>query len=314
MSIENFFYKEQIVNINQRRIEQMTMEKRKSKNISRIKIFYMRLKRRKIAIISLIFCMFIVLVAIFAPWIAPHDPYKSNLRERFSPPSSSYFFGTDDLGRCLFSRVIYGARLSLTIGFVATFSAVIIGTILGLIAGGLGGRFGDIIMRATDIMMAFPYLLLILVLIAALGPGLRNCIIALTIWAIPHFIRLVYGSAISIRHMDFVIAATLIGEPKASIIFRYILPNITSPIIVQSTLYISRVIMGAAALGFLGLGVPPPHPEWGTLLVNAREYMRSYPYLLVFPSITLAIVTLSFNILGDNLRDILDTRIQDVVK
>ncbi len=292
----------------------MTEKERKSKKISHLKIFFSRLKRRKIAIITLAYCVFIVLVAIFAPWITPHDPYKSNLRERFSSPSRTYIFGTDDLGRCLFSRVIYGARFSLTIGFVATLIAVIIGTILGLIAGGLGGRVGDIIMRATDIMMAFPYFLLIVLLIAVLGPGLRNVIVALTIWAIPHFVRLVYASALSIRHLDFVMAAELIGESKANILMRYIFPNITSPIIVQSTLYISRIIMGGAALGFLGLGVPPPIPEWGALLINAREYMRIYPYLLFFPSIALGSVTLSFNILGDNLRDVLDVRIEDVVK
>lgn len=292
----------------------MTEKERKSKKTSHLKIFYSRLRRRKIAIISLVFCVFIVLVAIFAPWISSHDPYKANLRERFSPPSRTYIFGTDDLGRCLFSRVLFGARLSLTIGIVSTLIAMIIGSTLGLIAGGLESRLGGIIMRVTDIMMAFPYFLLIVLLIAVLGPGLKNVIIALSIWAIPHFVRLVYASALSIRHLDFVMAAELLGESKANILVRYIFPNITSPIIVQSTLYVSRVIMGGAALGFLGLGVPPPLPEWGALLINAREYMRDYPYLVFFPSIALASVTLSFNILGDNLRDVLDVRIEDVVR
>lgn len=292
----------------------MTEKERKSKKTSHLKIFYSKFKRRKIAIISLAFCVFIALVAIFAPWISPHDPYKINSRERFSPPSRTYIFGTDDLGRCLFSRVLYGARLSLTIGIGSTLIAMIIGSTLGLIAGSLGSRFGDIIMRATDILIAFPYFLLILLLITVLGTGLRNVIIALSIWATPHFIRLVYASALSIRHLDFVRAAELLGESKANILVRYILPNISSPIIVQSTLYISRVIMVGASLGFLGLGVPPPFPEWGVLLINAREYIRDYPYLIFFPSIALASVTLSFNILGDNIRDVLDVRIEDVVR
>ncbi len=285
-----------------------------ARRLDRISLIWRRLMRRPVAVVSLIICAIALLTCLLGPWITPHDPFGANVIERLQSPSLAHPFGKDELGRDVLSRIIYGARLTLALGAMSVGIAVVVGVILGLVSGGCGGLADSLIMRLADLALALPYFLLALTLVAALGPGYRNAVIAIGVWMIPHFTRLVRGQVLSLRESDFVQAANAIGETRASILFRYLLPNCLSPIIVQTTLYLPRAIMLGAALGFLGLSTQPPMPEWGVLLATAREYMITAPHVLIFPAVTLLIVALAFNLLGDVLRDILDPRLQDIVR
>ena len=270
--------------------------------------------RRPVAVISLIVCALALMVGVVGPWITPHDPFLVDILSRLEGPSLAHPFGKDQIGRDMLSRVIYGTRLTLTLGVISVGVAVIFGVILGLASGGYGGYVDTVIMRLADLMLALPYFLLALTLVAAMGPGYRNSVIAISIWMIPHFTRVVRGQVLSLRETEFVQAAHAIGETRRSIFFRYLLPNCLSPIIVQTTLYLPRAIMLGAALGFLGLSLQPPIPEWGVLIANSREYMVTAPHVLIYPALTLLMVSLAFNLLGDSLRDIFDPRLQDMVR
>ena len=246
--------------------------------------------------------------AIFAPLIAPHDPFKANLRQMLQTPSLAHPLGTDELGRDILSRIIYGSRISLTLGIVS----VGIGLIGGLPLGSIGAYYGGIadllIMRFIDILLAFPAILLAIVVVSVLGPGLYNAMIAVGISQLPIYARLIRSVVLAIKEKDFVEAARALGAGDAWILFRHIVPNAIGPIIVQATLNIASAILSAAALGFLGLGAQPPTPEWGTMLSKGRVYLRVAPHVTTFPGLAILLTVLGFNLLGDGLRDALDPR------
>lgn len=246
--------------------------------------------------------------AIFAPLIAPHDPFKANLRQMLQTPSLAHPLGTDELGRDILSRIIYGSRISLTLGIVS----VGIGLIGGLPLGSIGAYYGGIadllIMRFIDILLAFPAILLAIVVVSVLGPGLYNAMIAVGISQLPIYARLIRSVVLAIKEKDFVEAARALGAGDAWILFRHIVPNAIGPIIVQATLNIASAILSAAALGFLGLGAQPPTPEWGTMLSKGRVYLRVAPHVTTFTGLAILLTVLGFNLLGDGLRDALDPR------
>jgi peptide/nickel transport system permease protein len=251
------------------------------------------------------------LVAIFAPLLAPYDFSKMNFSEKNSGPSLQHLCGTDNYGRDIFSRLIYGTRYSLGLGFGAVLFGLIIGTILGCIAGFFGGWIEELIMRFCDVMQAIPGVLLAIVISAALGTGFVNTIIALGVGRIAYNVRMIRGQFLSQRKLEYVEAAHATNCSKVKLMFFHILPNALSPIIVGTTMGIGGTIMMAAGLSFINLGVQPPLPEWGAMMTAAREFMRDYPYQLLFPGIAMAFLVLSLNLFGDGLRDVLDPKLRD---
>lgn len=282
----------------------------KQKGESPWREFWGQFCRNRAAMAGLIILIFLVLVAIFAPWIAPYNYTTSNMPESLKPPSWSHWLGTDEFGRDMLSRIIFGTRISLRVGVEAVFISLLAGIILGALAGYYGGFIDNLIMRFMDIMLAFPALLLAMAFIAALGRGLDNAIIAIGIVSIPEYARIVRGSVLSVKENDYVQAARAIGNHDLEVIGYHILPNISAPIIVRATLGISAAILEAAALGFLGLGVQPPEAEWGSMLGSGRSAIFSAPHLVTFPGIAITITVLAFNLLGDGLRDALDPRLK----
>lgn len=267
------------------------------------------LKRRKPALVGIGFIGFLIVISVFAQYIAPFRPddYTDAVT---SPPSWHHWFGVDHLGRDIFSRVIYGARISLWVGLLSVGISLTIGTTLGLIAGYFGGFVDNLIMRIMDIMMALPYVLLAILIATILGPSLENGILAIGIVRIPRFARLARASTLSVRTLTYVEASKAIGAPHRRIIFRDILPNILGPIVVYSTLSLGDAILSAAVLSFLGLGAQPPVPEWGAMLNEAQKYLINAPFMSIFPGLAIFLTVLSFNLLGDGLRDILDPRVR----
>jgi peptide/nickel transport system permease protein len=251
-----------------------------------------------------------VAAALLAPVLAPYEPLKGRLVQRLQPPSTAHWLGTDELGRDLLSRVLYGARISLQIQMAAVGLALVAGTALGLMAGYVGRWADQLIMRFMDVLMAFPGIFLALAIIAALGTGLGNVIIATGIYLVPQFARVVRASILSLKEMEFVQAARALGEGDLAIVFRYLLPNSLAPIIVQTSLRMATVLLTASGLSFLGLGVQPPAPEWGAMLSNARSYMITAPHVATIPGLAIMLVVLGFNLLGDGLRDSLDPRLR----
>jgi len=253
-----------------------------------------------------------LLTGISAPIVNPYDPtIDSNLAEARFAPSLQHPFGTDRLGRDVFRRVIHGTRISLTIGFVVVFFTSITGTILGLIAGYFGKALDTIIMRLMDVLLAFPSILLAIAIVAVRGPGVINTILAVAIVGVPGYARVVRSMVLSLRQRDYVDAARMIGVSNARIMFLHILPNSLTPIIVQMTLGVGGAILFAAALGFLGLGVQPPAPEWGAMISDGIPFLRQSPHLVFFPGIAIMLTVLGFNLLGDGLRDALDPQLRD---
>ena len=267
-----------------------------------------RLRRNRLAVLGGVLIASLVLTAFLAPVVAPADPLKQELYERLSPPSRQHPFGTDDFGRDILSRVIYGSRISLRIGFTAVGIALMFGTMLGLSAGYWGGLVDNLIMRAMDIMLAFPSILLAIVVVAIIGPSLTNAMIAVGIVVIPQYARLVRASVLSIREQDYVQAARALGAGDMRILLVSVLPNCLAPLIVQSTLGMATAILDAAGLSFLGLGAQPPTPEWGAMLSGGRELILKAPWVLTFPGVAILISVLGLNLLGDGLRDALDPR------
>ena len=255
--------------------------------------------------------MLVLLIgAIFGPLIAPYPPDKPNYVHQFESPSRTHLLGTDEFGRDTFSRLLYGARIALAIGLIADGIAGVIGTTLGLISGYYSGKVDSWIMRFMDIMLAFPYLLLAMIVVAVLGPSLRNAMIAIGVVYIPQFARLVRGTVLTVREQDYVDAATVIGNSAPRIMLRHVLPNAVVPIIVMATLTIGYAILEASGLSFLGLGAQPPTAEWGAMLSGGRNYMLSDIWLATIPGLAILITVLGFNLLGDGLRDALDPRLR----
>jgi peptide/nickel transport system permease protein len=283
----------------------------KMKKNSKLKETWRRFKKNKLAIIGLIFISILILTAIFADVIVPLEKgIRQNAAIRLQPPSAEHIFGTDEYGRDVFARIIHGSRLSLTIGFATTLFSLIAGSLLGSIAGYYGGKVDNIIMRICDVFACIPPILLTLAIVAALGTSTINLFIAISIATIPSFIRIVRSLVLGVYGQEYIEAARSYGASDVRIILKYILPNIIGPIIVSTTMAIGGMILAAAALSFIGMGVQPPTPEWGSMLSNARGYIRNSSYLLVFPGVSIMLAALALNLIGDGLRDVLDPRLK----
>lgn len=285
--------------------------KKKARSTSQFALILKRLKRSKSAIVGLCIILFLVIIAILAPWITPYRYDQTDLKNTFSPPTWQHPFGTDDLGRDILSRIMYGGRYSLRIGIIAVGAAAIAGTVIGSIAGYFGGWFDLILMRALDIFQAIPGLVLSIAVSAVLGAGFGNCILALAIGLTPGYARLIRASILNVRKMEYLEAATLINANHFRIIVKHVLPNAIAPLIVSATMGVASAILVAASLSFIGLGVQPPTPEWGAMLSAGRKYIRQYPHLVIFPGVTIMAAVLSLNMIGDGLRDALDPKLKN---
>lgn len=268
------------------------------------------------AVIGLATVALLLLVALFAPWIAPHAPNETNSAVFLLPPawqqggSASYLLGTDAIGRDILSRLMYGARLSLSIGVAVVALSVVVGVVLGLVAGFFRGVLEIAIMRLMDIVLTMPSLLMAIVIVAILGPGLINAMVAVAIVVLPHYVRITRAAVIAEISRDYVTAARVSGAGTLRLMFREVLPNCAAPLIVQASLGISTAILDAAALGFIGLGAQPPSPEWGTMLADAREFVLRAWWVVTFPGLAILAAVLAFNLLGDGLRDALDPKLK----
>lgn len=262
----------------------------------------------RLALVGALILIIAFAVAILAPVLATHDPRSQSLLKRLAPPSSEFRLGTDELGRDEFSRLVWGARNSLFIGFAGTTGGLLLGTIIGLLAGFFGGRLDMIVMRLIDIMYAFPGILLAILIVAIVGPSITNLIIVLAIWGTPTLSRIVRSSVLMLKSEEFVQAAVALGASRTRIMTRHLLPNCVGPIIVYSTLGLADALLTTAGLGFLGLGVQAPAPEWGTMLSVGRNYLREAPHLMIFPGLLILLTVISLNLIGDALRDALDPR------
>jgi peptide/nickel transport system permease protein len=276
--------------------------------VPRRRILLRRFLRRPLAVVSLMIVVAFVLAAVFAPALAPYDPDATDFDALFASPSSEHWLGTDELGRDVYSRILYGARASMLAGVLATVLAMAVAVPFGLVSGYYRGWSDPVIMRLTDVLLAFPFLILAVGLAAILGPSLKNATLALGIAAIPGLLRITRGEALALREEDYVRAAVANGASDPVIIARHILPNMTSTLIVQATLTIPAAIIGESVLSFLGLGVQPPTPSWGVMISSAQTYLTEEPLLTVFPGLAIFLATLSFNLLGDGLRDVLDPK------
>lgn len=267
-----------------------------------------QLSKNKLALTGLAIILLLVIVALFAPVLAPHHPYEQDLDKVLLGPSLEYPFGTDDFGRCIFSRIIFGTRISLAIGIIVTTISAVAGIILGMLAGFYGGVIDEVIMRIVDIFLAFPGLILALVIAGLLGPGMFNVLFALALVGWMGYARVVRGAVLSVKEKEFVETAMSLGASDLYIMCRHLLPNVIAPVIVMATLGIGQTILAAAGLSFLGLGVQPPVPVWGSMLNDGKAYLQTAPHLTIFPGLAIMITVLSFNFLGDGLRDVLDPR------
>jgi peptide/nickel transport system permease protein len=269
-----------------------------------------RFLRRPLAILGLIVVVVCAVTAIFAPLIAPYSASATDFNAILAHPSGKHLLGTDELGRDIFSRIVYGSRASMQAGFFATLLAMAIAVPIGLVAGYYRGWVDPVISRITDVLLAFPFLILAVGLAAILGPSLLNATIALGLGAVPGLIRIARGEALSLREEDYVRAAIANGGSDLTILGRHILPNMTSTLLVQATVTIPIAIVGESVLSFLGLGVQPPTPSWGVMLASAQDFLDQAPRLAVYPGLAIAIAALAFHLLGDGLRDVLDPRTQ----
>jgi ABC-type dipeptide/oligopeptide/nickel transport system permease subunit len=271
-----------------------------------------QLTRNRAAMAGLIIIAVFALMAIFAPVVAPKDPLEQTISARLTAPfTDGYILGTDDLGRDLLSRIIYGGRISLIIGVVSVGISLVIGVALGMAAGYFGGWVDRIIMRVIDIMLAFPYILLTIVIVAILGPSLMNAMVAIGISQMPRYARVIRASVMAEREQDYVLAERSLGTGNMELMFRTILPNSLSPTIVQATLGVGEAILSSAGLSFLGLGAQPPTPEWGLMIASSKQFITSAWWIVTLPGIAILLAVLGFNLLGDGLRDILDPRLRD---
>ena len=269
----------------------------------------LRFLRNPLALLGAVLILVIVFAAVFAPWVAPHGPLEMDLLEPYLPPGSpSHLLGTDNFGRDILSRIIYGSRISLLIGIVVVSIASVVGTALGLIAGFYGGWVDNLIMRLVEIFYAFPFLILVIAVIALFGPSIFNVMWVLGLVSWPLYARIVRGQVLTLREIEYVEAARAAGTGPWRIMFRHILPNSLTPILVMATFGIPEAILASAALGFLGLGVQPPTPEWGVMVSEGKDFIRRAPFLITWPGVAIMLVVLSFNFVGDGLRDVLDPK------
>ena len=285
-----------------------SMPKTLPRELSPARRALLRLVRRRGAMLGLAIVFAFVLIAFFAPLIAPQDPLLTSWSAVRKAPSAQYLFGTDEIGRDVLSRVIWGARASLLAGLVSVSIAMALGVPIGLLAGYLGGWVDGVISRFTDAMLAVPFLILAIALAAFLGPSLTNAMLAIGVSATPVFIRLTRGQVLAVKVEDFVEAARAVGNPHWRIALRHILPNILPPLIVQATLAIAAAVIAEASLSFLGLGQQPPAPSWGSMLNTAKNYVDNAPWMAIWPGVSIFLLVLSFNLLGDGLRDALDPK------
>ena len=267
------------------------------------------LRRSRLATFGLVATVLLVVVGIAAPVLAPLDPLEIDVPNRFARPSLRHPFGTDRFGRDILSRVIYGARISLLVGFISVILGLVIGVPLGAIASYTGGVFDGVVMRLMDAVLAFPSIMLALLLRFALGPSIGSVMAAIGIIRIPVFARTVRSSVLGEREKEYVMAARAIGQGRLGILFRHILPNALAPLIVLVTVLFANALLIEAAMSFLGIGTPPPQPSWGTMLNDGREFMQNHPQVVLFPGLAISVMVLGINLLGDGLRDILDPRI-----
>ena len=281
------------------------------KRRSAVKTFFKRLAKNKLAVVGLVIIAFLILIAIFGPIIAPYSYKEQDLNNTFARSSFEHPLGTDNLGRDELSRLIYGTRQSLLIGFMSVILGAFLGTIFGVIAGYYGGLVDNILMRVLDVYQSIPGLILSIVLAVTLGPGLRNAIIALGIGTMPIYARIVRAPMLQIRGMEYIEAAKAINASDFRIILRYGLPNAVAPLIIQITMSIGLSILAAAMLSFIGLGAQPPLAEWGAMLTDGKGYIRDHGYLITYPGIAIVISVLAFNLFGDGLRDALDPRLKN---
>lgn len=284
---------------------------RKSKKTNQMKEIWRRFRKSKTAMLGLCLLIFVLSITIFADVITPYENAISQSADRLDSPSAAHIFGTDELGRDLFARIVHGSRYSLLIGVSTSVLALVIGGLLGAIAAYYGGWVDNIIMRLTDVVMTVPPILLSLAVVAALGGSLRNLLIAITISCVPSMLRLVRSVVLGVVDEDYIEAARSYGASDMRIILKYVIPNALGPIIVTTTMNVANMILSAAGLSFLSLGVQPPAPEWGALLSDAKTYMFTAPHLLYIPGIFIVIAALSFNLAGDGLRDALDPKLKD---
>jgi peptide/nickel transport system permease protein len=261
-------------------------------------------------VVGLLIVCWLLVAAIFAPVLAPHDPGKQDLPSKRMAPGRQFWLGADEFGRDIFSRIIYGTRVALLVGIVSVGIALGLGLIFGILSGYLGGAVDGVISRSLEILLAFPYLLLAIAVVSALGPGVLNTTLAVGIWAMPAFTRIVRASVLSVKNLDYIQAARAIGVSTRAIMLRHILPNFLSTLIVYSTLYMANAILVEAALSFLGLGVQPPTASWGLMVATGRDFLLTAPHIATIPGVAIMCAVLGFNLLGDGLRDALDPRLR----
>lgn len=283
------------------------------KKRSQLKTIWFQFKKNKLAMFGLLVFVILVGIAIFAGFFLDYETQVigQSMKERLQPPSSKYWFGTDEYGRDVFARILWGTRISLFVGLFTVALAMTVGSIIGALAGYYGGRMDNVLMRIMDVFLAMPGTILAVAIVGALGPGIINVLLAMSIFRVPQFARIVRSSVISIRDQEFIEAARACGTRDRRIILRHILPNAIGPIVVQATLHMATTILGVAGLSFIGLGIEAPIPEWGSMLSAAKSQMRYQPYLMIFPGVAIMIAVLSLNLIGDGLRDALDPRMKN---
>lgn len=282
---------------------------RRQARLGQMWLAWLRIRRNRLAMAGLIIVAVLLLVAAFAPWIAPHDPFVQNLGNRLKPPGTpGYWLGTDDFGRDILSRIIYGSRITLYIIALVAVTAPVLGLLIGTVAGYFGGWVDAVLMRLTDIFLAFPRLILALALVAVLGPGIENAVLAIALTAWPPYARVARAETLTVRSSDYIAAIRLQGASAPRIIAGHVVPMCLPSVIIRVTLDMAGVILIAAGLGFLGLGVQPPQPEWGLMISSGRKFLFEQWWVATMPGLAIFIVSLGFNLLGDGLRDVLDPR------
>ncbi len=267
-----------------------------------------RFRRNRLGVVGAVIVAILVVMAVFAPWLAPADPASQDLRSRRAPPSAERLLGADEFGRDILSRIIFGARASLVVAVVSVSLGLLLGSSLGALAGYVGGVFDAVVMRLMDLLLAFPYLLLAIIIVSALGPGTWNTILAIAVWTVPAFARVARSAVLQLKERDFVVAATSLGAKEMRILGVHLLPNFAATLVVYASLYLAYAILMESALSFLGLGVQPPTASWAGMIASGRNYVTSAPHIATIPGIAIAIAVLGFNLLGDGLRDALDPR------
>lgn len=289
-------------------MSEQTVTRQRRPKLEYYKTMWKRLKKNKAALVGGFLIIIFIITAFVGPLLLSQDPNEVQVANKLQPPSAEHWFGTDNYGRDIFTRIIYGMELTLRVGFLSVAIGGAVGVVFGIVAGYYGGWIDTVIMRIMDVLLAFPGILLALAIVSVLGGSLRNVIIAVAIYSVPAFARIVRGSTLSVRKLEYIDAVRALGASDTRIIFKHILPNIMSPIIVQATLRIATAILTASGLSFLGLGVQPPTPEWGAMMSDGRNFIVDAPHIILFPGLMVVIVVLAFNIFGDGIRDAMDPK------